>query len=193
MNPPSRDTSPSSIRYALVSSLLLIYVVSTRIFSNLVCIIGPIKVDVGPDNDEAIQHTCKELVNKMGLSRRSSMFSCWVFQCFLNITSEKCLFLQLINDKKALSERCEGVVGELKQVDQKYTKKITQMQEQHEMVREVPSTCADLSCLCFASCVTMSCFLAVLLLFNFLFSLYFPSFFFTVFLSCLYTCFVSCF
>ena len=43
--------------------------------------------------------------------------------------------LQLINDKKALSERCEGVVGELKQVDQKYTKKIAQMQEQHEMVR----------------------------------------------------------
>uniref|UniRef100_A0AAQ4Q948 Centrosomal protein 131 n=1 Tax=Gasterosteus aculeatus aculeatus TaxID=481459 RepID=A0AAQ4Q948_GASAC len=40
---------------------------------------------------------------------------------------------QLINDKKLLSERCEGVVGELKQVDQKYTKKIVQMQEQHEM------------------------------------------------------------
>ncbi|XP_035467996.1 centrosomal protein of 131 kDa isoform X2 [Scophthalmus maximus] len=40
---------------------------------------------------------------------------------------------QLINDKKSLSERCEGVVGELKQVDQKYTKKISQMQEQHEM------------------------------------------------------------
>ncbi|XP_042253610.1 centrosomal protein of 131 kDa isoform X2 [Thunnus maccoyii] len=40
---------------------------------------------------------------------------------------------QLINDKKALSERCEGVVGELKQVDQKYTKKIAEMQEQHEM------------------------------------------------------------
>ncbi|XP_054454922.1 centrosomal protein of 131 kDa [Anoplopoma fimbria] len=40
---------------------------------------------------------------------------------------------QLINDKKLLSERCEGVVGELKQVDQKYTKKIAQMQEQHEM------------------------------------------------------------
>lgn len=98
------------------------------------------------------------------------------------------MFLQLINDKKALSERCEGVVGELKQVDQKYTKKIAQMQEQHEMVREVPSASADISCLCFASYVTMSCFLAVLLLFNFLFSLYFPSFFFfTVFLSCLYT------
>lgn len=40
---------------------------------------------------------------------------------------------QLISDKKALSERCEGVVAELKQVDQKYTKKISQMQEQHEM------------------------------------------------------------
>lgn len=52
--------------------------------------------------------------------------------------SEICsVFLQLINDKKALSERCEGVVGELKQVDQKYTKKIAQMQEQHEMVSPV--------------------------------------------------------
>ncbi|XP_062330170.1 centrosomal protein of 131 kDa isoform X2 [Osmerus eperlanus] len=40
---------------------------------------------------------------------------------------------QLIDDKKALSESCEGVVTELKQVDQKYTKKIAQMQEQHEM------------------------------------------------------------
>ncbi|KAM4715450.1 centrosomal protein of 131 kDa isoform 2-T4 [Anableps anableps] len=40
---------------------------------------------------------------------------------------------QLINDKKALSERCEGVVAELKQVDQKYTKKIGHMQQQHEM------------------------------------------------------------
>ncbi|XP_040885197.1 centrosomal protein of 131 kDa isoform X2 [Toxotes jaculatrix] len=44
---------------------------------------------------------------------------------------------QLINDKKTLSERCEGVVGELKQVDQKYTKKIAQMQEQHEMVWQI--------------------------------------------------------
>ncbi|XP_008435737.1 centrosomal protein of 131 kDa isoform X2 [Poecilia reticulata] len=40
---------------------------------------------------------------------------------------------QLINDKKALSERCEGVVAELKHVDQKYTKKIAHMQQQHEM------------------------------------------------------------
>ncbi|XP_032357722.1 centrosomal protein of 131 kDa isoform X3 [Etheostoma spectabile] len=44
---------------------------------------------------------------------------------------------QLINDKKSLNERCEGVVGELKQVDQKYTKKIAQMQEQHEMVWQI--------------------------------------------------------
>uniref|UniRef100_A0A9J7Z3E1 Centrosomal protein 131 n=1 Tax=Cyprinus carpio carpio TaxID=630221 RepID=A0A9J7Z3E1_CYPCA len=43
----------------------------------------------------------------------------------------------LIDDKKALSERCEEVVGELKQVDQKYTKKIAQMQEQHEMVWQI--------------------------------------------------------
>uniref|UniRef100_A0A3P9I8Y8 Centrosomal protein 131 n=1 Tax=Oryzias latipes TaxID=8090 RepID=A0A3P9I8Y8_ORYLA len=41
---------------------------------------------------------------------------------------------QLISDKKALSERCEGVVTELKQVDLKYTQKIAQMQQQHEMV-----------------------------------------------------------
>ncbi|XP_041095708.1 E3 ubiquitin-protein ligase rnf213-beta [Polyodon spathula] len=40
---------------------------------------------------------------------------------------------QLIDDKKALSDRCEGVVTELKQVDQKYTKKITHMQEQHDL------------------------------------------------------------
>ncbi|XP_056325302.1 centrosomal protein of 131 kDa isoform X1 [Danio aesculapii] len=44
---------------------------------------------------------------------------------------------QLIDDKKALSERCEEVVGELKQVDQKYTKKIAQMQEQHELVWQI--------------------------------------------------------
>ncbi|KAE8576016.1 hypothetical protein XENTR_v10004018 [Xenopus tropicalis] len=41
---------------------------------------------------------------------------------------------QLIDDKKALSERCESLVKELKQVDQKYSSKISQMQEQHEMV-----------------------------------------------------------
>ncbi|XP_064891172.1 centrosomal protein of 131 kDa isoform X1 [Columba livia] len=41
---------------------------------------------------------------------------------------------QLIDDKKVLSEKCEAVVAELKQVDQKYGKKLTQMQEQHELV-----------------------------------------------------------
>ncbi|KAM6245460.1 LOW QUALITY PROTEIN: centrosomal protein of 131 kDa [Porphyrio hochstetteri] len=41
---------------------------------------------------------------------------------------------QLIEDKKVLNEKCEAVVAELKQVDQKYGKKITQMQEQHELV-----------------------------------------------------------
>ncbi|NXX18346.1 CP131 protein, partial [Podargus strigoides] len=40
---------------------------------------------------------------------------------------------QLIDDKKVLSEKCEAVVAELKQVDQKYGKKITQIQEQHEL------------------------------------------------------------
>ncbi|CAL8304469.1 unnamed protein product [Lota lota] len=44
---------------------------------------------------------------------------------------------QLIDDKKALSERCEAVVVELKQVDQKYTKKINQMQEQHDLVWQI--------------------------------------------------------
>ncbi|NWH64393.1 CP131 protein, partial [Geococcyx californianus] len=40
---------------------------------------------------------------------------------------------QLINDKKVLSEDCEAVVAGLKRVDQKYSKKITQMQEQHKL------------------------------------------------------------
>ncbi|XP_010211025.1 PREDICTED: LOW QUALITY PROTEIN: centrosomal protein of 131 kDa, partial [Tinamus guttatus] len=41
---------------------------------------------------------------------------------------------KLIDDKKVLSEKCEAVVAELKQVDQKYSKKIAQIQEQHELV-----------------------------------------------------------
>lgn len=47
---------------------------------------------------------------------------------------------QLISDKKVLTERCEGVLAELKQVDQMYSKKISQMEEQHEMVRRRFST-----------------------------------------------------
>ncbi|XP_036612832.1 centrosomal protein of 131 kDa isoform X2 [Trichosurus vulpecula] len=44
---------------------------------------------------------------------------------------------QLIDDKKVLSEKCEAVVAELKQVDQKYTKRITQVQEQHELIKKL--------------------------------------------------------
>ncbi|XP_078257511.1 centrosomal protein of 131 kDa isoform X2 [Rhinoraja longicauda] len=40
---------------------------------------------------------------------------------------------QLIDDKKVLSEKCESVVNDLKQVDQKYMKKIQQVQEQHDV------------------------------------------------------------
>ncbi|XP_034049625.1 centrosomal protein of 131 kDa isoform X2 [Thalassophryne amazonica] len=40
---------------------------------------------------------------------------------------------QLIGDKTALTERCEVLVGEVKQVDQKYTKKIEHMQEQQDV------------------------------------------------------------
>ncbi|CAL8305606.1 unnamed protein product [Boreogadus saida] len=40
---------------------------------------------------------------------------------------------QLIDDKKALGERCEALVAELQQVDHKYTKKISQMEEQHQL------------------------------------------------------------
>ena len=36
---------------------------------------------------------------------------------------------QLIDDKKTLSEKCESLVSELKQVDKKYSDKIRQMQE----------------------------------------------------------------
>ncbi|XP_065591400.1 centrosomal protein of 131 kDa isoform X1 [Cyrtonyx montezumae] len=52
---------------------------------------------------------------------------CLVAGCFFHPS-------QLIDDKKVLSEKCETVVAELKQVDQKYGKKLTQMQEQHELV-----------------------------------------------------------
>ncbi|XP_037680722.1 centrosomal protein of 131 kDa-like, partial [Choloepus didactylus] len=40
---------------------------------------------------------------------------------------------QLIEDKKALSEKCEAVVAELKQVDEKCRARVAQMQEQHEL------------------------------------------------------------
>lgn len=40
-------------------------------------------------------------------------------------------FSQLIDDKKALSEKCERVVKELKQVDKKYADKIKTMQDRY--------------------------------------------------------------
>lgn len=58
------------------------------------------------------------------------------FLFFLCLSNLSCLPAdQLINDKKVLTERCEGVLAELKQVDQMYSKKISQMEEQNEMVR----------------------------------------------------------
>lgn len=41
---------------------------------------------------------------------------------------------QLIEDKKLLSEKCEAVVAELKQGDQRCRERVAQMQEQHELV-----------------------------------------------------------
>lgn len=41
---------------------------------------------------------------------------------------------QLIEDKKILSEKCEAVVAELKQGDQRCRERVAQMQEQHELV-----------------------------------------------------------
>lgn len=41
---------------------------------------------------------------------------------------------QLIDDKKVLSEKCEAVVAELKQGDQRCRERVAQMQEQHELV-----------------------------------------------------------
>nr|XP_034363032.1 centrosomal protein of 131 kDa isoform X3 [Arvicanthis niloticus] len=40
---------------------------------------------------------------------------------------------QLIEDKKVLSEKCEGVVAELKHGDQQCRERVAQMQEQHEL------------------------------------------------------------
>ncbi|KAM6175979.1 centrosomal protein of 131 kDa-like [Erethizon dorsatum] len=40
---------------------------------------------------------------------------------------------QLIEDKKVLSEKCEAVVAELKQGDQRCRERLAQMQEQHEL------------------------------------------------------------
>ena len=45
----------------------------------------------------------------------------------------------MIEDKKALGEKCEALVAELKQGDQRLKDKEAQMQEQHELVSPSPS------------------------------------------------------
>ncbi|XP_062976172.1 centrosomal protein of 131 kDa isoform X2 [Elgaria multicarinata webbii] len=72
-----------------------------------------------------VKETEKELSRQLALQREQYEAAIQRHLAFID---------QLIDDKKVLSEKCEAVVAELKQVDQKYTKKIDQMQEQHELV-----------------------------------------------------------
>ncbi|XP_067403353.1 centrosomal protein of 131 kDa isoform X2 [Emydura macquarii macquarii] len=71
-----------------------------------------------------VKETEKELSHQLKLQREQYEAAIQRHLAFID---------QLIDDKKVLSEKCEAVVAELKQVDQKYTKKIAQMQEQHEL------------------------------------------------------------
>ncbi|NXK56983.1 CP131 protein, partial [Chauna torquata] len=71
-----------------------------------------------------VKRTEKELGHQLRLQREQYEAAIQRHLAFID---------QLIDDKKVLSEKCEAVVAELKQVDQKYSKKITQMQEQHEL------------------------------------------------------------
>ncbi|NXT53589.1 CP131 protein, partial [Pluvianellus socialis] len=71
-----------------------------------------------------VKQTEKELGHQLRLQREQYEAAIQRHLAFID---------QLIDDKKVLSEKCEAVVAELKQVDQKYSKKITQMQEQHEL------------------------------------------------------------
>ncbi|XP_065504055.1 centrosomal protein of 131 kDa isoform X3 [Caloenas nicobarica] len=72
-----------------------------------------------------VKQTEKELGHQLKLQREQYEAAIQRHLAFID---------QLIDDKKVLSEKCEAVVAELKQVDQKYSKKLTQMQEQHELV-----------------------------------------------------------
>ncbi|XP_052543744.1 centrosomal protein of 131 kDa isoform X3 [Tympanuchus pallidicinctus] len=72
-----------------------------------------------------VKQTEKELGHQLQLQREQYEAAIQRHLAFID---------QLIDDKKVLSEKCETVVAELKQVDQKYSKKLTQMQEQHELV-----------------------------------------------------------
>nr|XP_008102351.1 PREDICTED: centrosomal protein of 131 kDa isoform X3 [Anolis carolinensis] len=71
-----------------------------------------------------VKETEKELSHQLALQREQYEAAIQRHLAFID---------QLIDDKKTLNEKCEAVVSELKQVDQKYTKKIAQMQEQHEL------------------------------------------------------------
>ncbi|XP_050777070.1 centrosomal protein of 131 kDa isoform X2 [Gopherus flavomarginatus] len=71
-----------------------------------------------------VKETEKELSHQLQLQREQYESAIQRHLAFID---------QLIDDKKVLSEKCEAVVAELKQMDQKYTKKISQMQEQHEL------------------------------------------------------------
>ncbi|XP_063149458.1 centrosomal protein of 131 kDa isoform X3 [Candoia aspera] len=71
-----------------------------------------------------VKETQKELNHQLAVQREQ----------YENAIQRHLAFIdQLIDDKRALSEKCEAVVSELKLVDQKYMKKIAQMQEQHEL------------------------------------------------------------
>ncbi|NXL73564.1 CP131 protein, partial [Leptocoma aspasia] len=74
--------------------------------------------------DRHVQQTEKELSQQLRLQREQYEAAIQRHLAFID---------QLLDDKKVLSEKCEAVVAELKQVDHKYGQKITQMQEQHEL------------------------------------------------------------
>ncbi|NXI85562.1 CP131 protein, partial [Rhipidura dahli] len=74
--------------------------------------------------DRHVQQTEKELGHQLRLQREQYEAAIQRHLAFID---------QLLDDKKVLSEKCEAVVAELKQVDHKYGQKITQMQEQHEL------------------------------------------------------------
>ncbi|NXC09418.1 CP131 protein, partial [Orthonyx spaldingii] len=74
--------------------------------------------------DRHVKQTEEELGHQLRLQREQYEAAIQRHLAFID---------QLLHDKKVLSEKCEAVVAELKQVDHKYGQKITQMQEQHEL------------------------------------------------------------
>ncbi|NWT32453.1 CP131 protein, partial [Cardinalis cardinalis] len=74
--------------------------------------------------DRHVKQTEKELSQQLRLQREQYEAAIQRHLAFID---------QLLDDKKVLSEKCEAVVAELKQVDLKYGQKINQMQEQHEL------------------------------------------------------------